>query len=74
VLVAKLLCLALGLTVCCDDTPVVLCCAVQAMSRHKLAPTATAALGRTLLGAALLGAFRKEEEKIQVGVTVRVGC
>jgi molecular chaperone Hsp33 len=36
------------------------------MSRHKLAPTATAALGRTLLGAALLGAFRKEEEKIQV--------
>lgn len=36
------------------------------MSRHKLAPTATAALGRTLLGAALLGAYRKEEEKIQV--------
>lgn len=40
----------------------------EAMSRHKLAPTATAALGRTLLGAALLGAFRKEEEMIQIQV------
>jgi molecular chaperone Hsp33 len=38
----------------------------DAMDRHALAPTATAALGRTLLGAALLGAFRKDEEKIQV--------
>jgi hypothetical protein len=37
------------------------------MDRHKTAPTATAALGRTLLGAALLGAYRKEEEQIQVG-------
>jgi molecular chaperone Hsp33 len=36
------------------------------MNRHQLAPTATAALGRTLLGAALLGAFRKEEEKLQI--------
>jgi molecular chaperone Hsp33 len=36
------------------------------MNRHKMAPTATAALGRTLLGAALLGAYRKEEEQIQI--------
>jgi redox-regulated HSP33 family molecular chaperone len=41
------------------------------MSRHKLAPTATAALGRTLLGATLLGAYRKEEEKIQVRLEQR---
>ncbi|WIA20049.1 hypothetical protein OEZ85_005914 [Tetradesmus obliquus] len=38
----------------------------EAMDRHKTAPTATAALGRTLLGAALLGAYRKEEEQIQI--------
>jgi molecular chaperone Hsp33 len=36
------------------------------MTRHKTAPTATAALGRTLLGAALLGAYRKEDEQIQI--------
>eukprot|EP00879_Flechtneria_rotunda_P032008 GHRR01035152.1.p1 GENE.GHRR01035152.1~~GHRR01035152.1.p1 ORF type:complete len:268 (+),score=58.10 GHRR01035152.1:468-1271(+) len=39
---------------------------LQAMTRHKLAPTATAALGRTLLGAALLGAYRKQDEHIQI--------
>jgi redox-regulated HSP33 family molecular chaperone len=46
------------------------------MTRHKMAPTATAALGRTLLGAALLGAFRKEEEQLQVcaGVLVVVAA
>jgi molecular chaperone Hsp33 len=38
----------------------------EAARRHGTAPTATAALGRTLLGAALLGAFRKEEEQIQI--------
>lgn len=31
-----------------------------------MAPTATAALGRTLLGAVLIGAYRKEDEQIQV--------
>jgi hypothetical protein len=39
----------------------------QAATRHKTAPTATAALGRTLMGALLLGSFRKEDENIQVG-------
>jgi molecular chaperone Hsp33 len=39
----------------------------QAQSRHKLAPTATAAMGRALLGALLMGSFRKEDEQVQVG-------
>ena len=50
---------------------VVLCVAgtnlvAEAAARHKTAPTATAAIGRTLLGTLLLGAFRKEEEATQV--------
>ncbi|KAF5841293.1 Hsp33 protein-domain-containing protein [Dunaliella salina] len=38
----------------------------DAASRHKTAPTATAALGRALLGTLLMGSFRKEDEAIQV--------
>ncbi|KXZ51013.1 hypothetical protein GPECTOR_14g254 [Gonium pectorale] len=38
----------------------------EAQQRHKLAPTATAALGRTLLGALLMGSFRKEDEQVQI--------
>lgn len=38
----------------------------EAARRHGTAPTATAALGRTLLGALLLGSFRKDDEAIQV--------
>lgn len=37
----------------------------EAADRHKTSPTATAALGRTLLGAVLLGGFRKEDEQLQ---------
>ncbi len=39
---------------------------LQAARRHKTAPTSTAALGRTLLGALLMGAFRKDRETIQI--------
>lgn len=38
----------------------------EAARRHKTAPTSTAALGRTLLGALLMGAFRKDRETIQI--------
>lgn len=38
----------------------------EAVARHKTAPTASAALGRTLLGALLLGSFRKDDEQIQI--------
>ncbi|GIL44968.1 hypothetical protein Vafri_2407 [Volvox africanus] len=38
----------------------------EAQRRHKLAPTAVAALGRTLLGALLMGSFRKEDEQVQI--------
>ncbi|KAI8470549.1 MAG: heat shock protein Hsp33 [Monoraphidium minutum] len=38
----------------------------EAATRHGTAPTATAALGRTLLGALLMGSFRKDDEAIQV--------
>ncbi|KAG2493784.1 hypothetical protein HYH03_008004 [Edaphochlamys debaryana] len=38
----------------------------EAQHRHKLAPTATAALGRALLGALLMGSFRKEDEQVQI--------
>ncbi|EFJ46221.1 hypothetical protein VOLCADRAFT_62890 [Volvox carteri f. nagariensis] len=38
----------------------------EAQVRHKLAPTATAALGRSLLGALLMGSFRKEDEQVQI--------
>jgi molecular chaperone Hsp33 len=40
----------------------------QAATRHKTAPTATAALGRALLGTLLMSSFRKEDEVLQVGV------
>lgn len=38
----------------------------EACSRHKSAPTASAALGRALLGTLLMGCFREEGEKTQV--------
>lgn len=38
----------------------------EAAGRHQTSPTATAALGRALLGALLMGCFRKDEEVIQV--------
>jgi molecular chaperone Hsp33 len=38
----------------------------EAARRHGTAPTATAALGRTLLGALLMGSFRKDDEAVQV--------
>ena len=38
----------------------------EAARRHGTAPTATAALGRTLLGGLLMGSFRKDDEAIQV--------
>lgn len=38
----------------------------EAAGRHKSAPTATAAIGRAMLGTLLLGAFRKDEEATQV--------
>jgi hypothetical protein len=45
-----------------DGTNVV----ADAARRHGTAPTATAALGRTLMGALLMGSFRKDDEAIQV--------
>lgn len=39
----------------------------EAAARHKTAPTATAALGRTLMGCLLMGSFRKDDEAVQVG-------
>lgn len=42
----------------------------EAACRHGTAPTATAALGRTLLGALLMGSFRKDDEAIQVGISL----
>jgi hypothetical protein len=44
-----------------DGTGVV----AEAARRHGTAPTATAALGRTLMGALLMGSFRKDDEAIQ---------
>lgn len=38
----------------------------EACTRHKTSPTASAALGRALLGTLLMGAFRDEGEKTQV--------
>ncbi len=40
---------------------------MQAAVRHKTAPTASAALGRALVGCMLIGAFRKDDEVTQVG-------
>ena len=39
---------------------------LQACERHKTSPTASAALGRALLGTLLMGAFRDEGERTQV--------
>lgn len=39
---------------------------MQACERHKTSPTASAALGRALLGTLLMGAFRDEGERTQV--------
>lgn len=44
---------------------------VQACDRHKTSPTASAALGRALLGTLLMGAFREEGEKTQVRAGAR---
>eukprot|EP00892_Ulva_mutabilis_P009249 jgi/Ulvmu1/6697/UM030_0028.1 len=38
----------------------------EAHERHKTAPTATAALGRALLGSLLMGCFRKDKESLQI--------
>lgn len=38
----------------------------EAQARHKTAPTATAALGRALLGSLLMGCFRKDNESLQI--------
>lgn len=38
----------------------------EAADRHKTSPTASAALGRTLLGSLLLGSFRKDDEQLQI--------
>jgi|EP00982_Pelagococcus_subviridis_P005941 molecular chaperone Hsp33 len=38
----------------------------DAVSRHKTAPTATAALGRTMLSALLLGVFKGDDETVQI--------
>lgn len=38
----------------------------EVVSRHGLSPTATAALGRTLIGAALLGATQKDFDRLTV--------
>ena len=38
----------------------------EAAARHRSAPTATAAMGRSLIGTLLLGAYRKDDEVTQV--------
>ncbi len=38
----------------------------EVVSRHGLSPTATAALGRTLIGAALLGATQKDFDRLTI--------
>ena len=38
----------------------------QACRRHKSAPTASAAMGRALLGTLLMGSFKEEGERTQV--------
>ena len=45
---------------------------LQAANRHKTSPTASAALGRALLGTLLMGCFRQEGEVTQVRAGVRV--
>ncbi len=39
---------------------------VQACRRHGTAPTASAALGRALIGTLLMGSFKEEGERTQV--------
>ena len=39
---------------------------LQAQRRHKTSPTATAALGRTILGTLLISSFKAEGETTQV--------
>ena len=43
----------------------------DAQNRHKSAPTATAALGRALCGALLMGCFRKDDEVVQLNFNGR---
>lgn len=43
----------------------------EACDRHATAPTASAALGRALLGTLLMASFRGEGEKTQVGGGLR---
>lgn len=43
----------------------------EAATRHRTAPTATAALGRALTGALLMGVFRKEGESLQINFNGR---
>ncbi len=38
----------------------------DAVTRHKTAPTASAALGRTMLAATLLGTFKGDDETTQI--------
>jgi molecular chaperone Hsp33 len=38
----------------------------EAQQRHQLSPTATAALGRTLMGGVLMSCFRKAGESLQI--------
>lgn len=45
----------------------------DAATRHKTAPTATAALGRALVGALLMGSYRKEGETLQVNRNGYIG-
>eukprot|EP00199_Chlamydomonas_sp_CCMP681_P006711 CAMPEP_0119109012 /NCGR_PEP_ID=MMETSP1180-20130426/16775_1 /TAXON_ID=3052 ORGANISM="Chlamydomonas cf sp, Strain CCMP681" /NCGR_SAMPLE_ID=MMETSP1180 /ASSEMBLY_ACC=CAM_ASM_000741 /LENGTH=282 /DNA_ID=CAMNT_0007094705 /DNA_START=175 /DNA_END=1023 /DNA_ORIENTATION=+ len=47
---------------CMDGTSLV----SEASTRHQTAPTASAALGRALMGTLLMGCFRKEDETLQV--------
>ena len=50
----------------CDDLLLNIACLPQACQRHKTSPTASAALGRALLGTLLLATFRGEAETTQV--------
>lgn len=41
----------------------------EAMKRHKCAPTAAVALGRSLIGALLMGSFKKDGEVTQISLS-----
>lgn len=45
---------------------------LQACARHGTAPTASAALGRLLMGALLLAAFREEQATTQVSASAHI--